>query len=95
MLDKDVFEFYPKEKGTRIKDIKAKVEKITGFSGIYGYTYIYSFVTNNFHFVWITSSRQMLKKGDLVILTGTIKKFDIYKGIHITYLTRCKITIKQ
>ena len=94
MLDDDTSEFYPEDEGTRIRGIEAIVGKITGFSGVYGYTYIYNFIVDNFHFVWMTSSHQSLEEGDTVVLAGTIKKFDTYKGVHITYLTRCKITIE-
>ena len=94
MLGEGASEFYPEDEGTRIRGIEATVEKITGFSGIYGYTYIYNFIVDNFHFVWMTSSHQSLEEGDTVVLAGTIKKFDTYKGVRITYLTRCKITIE-
>ena len=94
MLGEDASEFYPEDEGTRIRGIEATVEKIAGFSGVYGYTYIYNFIVDNFHFVWMTSSHQTFEEGDAVVLAGTIKKFDTYKGVHITYLTRCKITIE-
>lgn len=94
MLGDDTSEFYPKNEGTRIRGVEAKVEKIAGFSGAYGYTYIYNFSADNFHFVWMTSSHQSLEEGNAVILAGTIKKFDTYRGIKQTYLTRCKITIE-
>ena len=94
MLGEDASEFYPEDEGTRIRGIEATVGKITGFSGVYGYTYIYNFIVDNFHFVWMTSSHQTFEEGDAVVLAGTIKKFDTYKGVHITYLTRCKITIE-
>ena len=94
MLGNGTSEFYPEDEGTRIKGVEAKVEKIAGFSGVYGYTYIYNFSTDNFHFVWMTSSHQSLEEGDAVILTGTIKKFDTYRGVKITYLTRCKVIIE-
>lgn len=94
MLGEGASEFYPEDEGTRIRGIEATVGKITGFSGVYGYTYIYNFIADNFHFVWMTSSHQTLEEGNAVVLAGTIKKFDTYKGVHITYLTRCKITIE-
>lgn len=94
MLGEGASEFYPEDEGTRIRGIEATVGKITGFSGAYGYTYIYNFIADNFHFVWMTSSHQSLEEGDAVVLAGTIKKFDTYKGVHQTFLTRCKITIE-
>lgn len=94
MLGEGASEFYPEDEGTRIRGIEVTVGKITGFSGAYGYTYIYNFIADNFHFVWMTSSHQSLEEGDAVVLAGTIKKFDTYKGVHQTFLTRCKITIE-
>lgn len=94
MLGEGASEFYPEDEGTRIRGIEATVGKITGFSGAYGYTYIYNFIADNFHFVWMTSSHQSLEEGDAVVLAGTIKKFDTYKGVRQTFLTRCKITIE-
>lgn len=94
MLGNGASEFYPEDEGTRIRGVEAKVEKIAGFSGVYGYTYIYNFSADNFHFVWMTSSHQSLEEGDAVILAGTIKKFDTYRGVKITYLTRCKVIIE-
>lgn len=94
MLGEGASEFYPEDEGTRIRGIEATVGKITGFSGAYGYTYIYNFIADNFHFVWMTSSHQTLEEGDAIVLAGTIKKFDTYKGVRQTFLTRCKITIE-
>ena len=94
MLGEGASEFYPEDEGARIRGIEATVGKITGFSGAYGYTYIYNFIADNFHFVWMTSSHQSLEEGDVIVLTGTIKKFDTYKGVRQTFLTRCKITIE-
>lgn len=84
-------EFYPAPENTRIRNITTKVSKISGFAGIYGYTYVYTFTSKNYIFVWMTTSQQQCSVGDLVDLTGTIKKFDEYMGEKNTHLNRCKI----
>ena len=84
-------EFYPAPESTRIRNITAKVSKISGFEGIYGYTYVYTFVSENYIFVWMTTSQQQCSIGDLIDLSGTIKKFDEYMGDKITHLSRCRI----
>ena len=84
-------EFYPAPESTRIRNITAKISKVSGFAGIYGYTYVYTFTSENYVFIWMTATQQQLSVGDLVDLTGTIKKFDEYMGDKITHLSRCKL----
>ncbi len=85
-------EFYPGEIKERIYNITAKIKSIRGFEGMYGYTSVYTFTSQNYVFVWMTSKcDSTLAVGDTVDLTGTIKKFDEYMGINNTYLTRCKV----
>ena len=82
--------YYPGEEKERIRHITAKVSKVHGFAGMYGYCYVYTFKSGDYVFTWITSkSDANLAAGDLVDLTGTIKKFEEYLGEKITYLTRC------
>ena len=85
--------FYPAAEKDRIRNITAKVDSIHGFEGIYGYTSVYTFTSGDYVFVWMTSKCDLnLAVGDVVNLTGTIKKFDEYMGIKNTYLTRCVVT---
>ena len=84
-------EFYPAPEGTRIRNITTKVSKVSSFAGIYGYTHVYTFTSENYVFVWMTTAQQQCSVGDLVDLTGTIKKFDEYMGDKITHLSRCRI----
>lgn len=84
-------EFYPGVEKERIRNITAKVESIRGFEGIYGYTSVYIFTSENYVFVWMTSKAMDLTAGETVDLTGTIKKFDEYMGVNQTHLTRCII----
>lgn len=81
--------FYPANEKDRIRNITAKVKSIRGFEGYYGYTNIYTFTSEDYVFVWMTSKYLEVEAGDTIDLTGTIKKFDEYAGVNQTYLTRC------
>lgn len=84
--------YYPGVEKERIRNITAKVDSIRGFEGMYGYTSVYTFTSGDYVFVWMTSKCDLgLTAGETVDLTGTIKKFDEYLGIKITYLTRCVV----
>lgn len=84
--------YYPGAEKERIRNITAKVANIRGFEGTYGYTSVYTFTSENYVFVWMTSKCDLnLTIGETVDLTGTIKKFDEYMGIKNTYLTRCVV----
>ena len=84
--------YYPGVEKERVHNITAKVKSIHGFEGMYGYTFVYTFTSGDYVFVWITSKCNMnLAVGDTVDLTGTIKKFDEYMGVAQTYLTRCVV----
>ena len=85
-------EFYPAAEKERLRNITARVSNIRGFEGIYGYTFVYTFTSENYVFVWMTAKNDaQLAVGDVVDLTGTIKKFEEYMGVKTTYLTRCTI----
>ena len=85
-------EFYPGEEKDRIYDLQVKVDNIRGFNGLYGYTYIYTFVLENYVFVWMTAKNDLkIAADDIVNLTGTIKKFEEYNGVKNTYITRCTV----
>ena len=84
--------YYPGVEKDRIRNITAKVDNIRGFEGLYGYTTVYTFTSENYVFVWMTSKCDPnLTVGKTINLTGTIKKFDEYMGVKNTYLTRCSI----
>lgn len=82
--------FYPGAEKERIRNITAKVQSIRGFEGAYGYTAVYTFTSEDYVFIWMSSKCDVdFSVGDTVDLTGTIKKFDEYMGVKNTYLTRC------
>lgn len=81
--------YYPGVEKERIHNITAKVKSIRGFQGMYGYTSVYTFTSEDYIFVWMTSKALDIAVGETVDLTGTIKKFDEYMGEKQTHLTRC------
>lgn len=84
-------EYYPAEVKERLRNLKVEVNSIRSIGNeMYGTTNIYTFTLDKYVFVWITSSvHTELAVGDVVDLTGTVKKFDEYNGVYQTYLSRC------
>lgn len=85
--------YYPAKEKERIYNITAKLHKIGGFEGSYGYTFVYTFTSGDYVFVWMTTKQLEVEPGDLVDLTGTVKKFDEYLGVRQTHLNRCKVIV--
>ena len=65
---------HPSPIGSRLRNLQAKVVDIRGFDGYYGHTYIYKFADRDYIFVWMTTKELDIEVGDMVELTGTIKK---------------------
>ena len=84
--------YYPGAEKDRIRNITAKLSSIRGFEGIYGYTYVYTFTSGDYVFVWMTAKSINIECGEIVDLTGTIKSFDEYLGVRQTHLSRCVVT---
>ena len=86
-------EYYPAEAKERLRNLPVQVSNIkTIGSEMYGFTNIYTFTLDKYVFVWMTgATHSELKIGSSVFLTGTIKKFDKFDGVHQTYLSRCII----
>jgi hypothetical protein len=58
----------------------------------YGGSHLYTFITSDGNIIkWFASNRISKNIGDVVTLTGTVKKHDEYKGTNSTVLTRCKV----
>ena len=80
------------EVGERLKDLNVVVSNVRQFDGYYGTTTVYSFEDESGNKItWFSSKDKNIEIGDKVVLTGTIKKLDSYKGDNITILTRCKV----
>lgn len=85
-------DYYPAEIKERIRDLEVTFVKWHSFAGSYGTTFVYTFTLDTYTFVWMsTKLLPEFQRGQKVILTGTIKSFDIYEGIKVTYLTRCVV----
>ena len=83
-------DYYPVEEKERIRDIEVTFTEYHSFDGNYGTTFVYMFTLDTYTFVWMTSKLLSdIERGQKVLLTGTVKKFDMYDGIKTTYLTRC------
>jgi len=66
--------------------------KIGGFSGRYGYTYVYSFKDKNENLLtWMSAKNIGREVGESFLITGTIKNHQEYNHQKVTYITRCVI----
>ena len=86
------FEYFGEE-GEKYEGVKATFHSQKGFQGKYGWTYIYTFYTENDKecLVWFTSSMIYNEPGSAVELSFTVKGYEEYNGEETTLITRCKI----
>lgn len=89
----EISEYYPAAEKTRLHNITAIFTHRTSFDGTYGTSFVYTFKSENYVFVWFTSKPlgSNFVVGDTVDLTGTIKGFNEYDGIKQTCLNRCVV----
>lgn len=77
----------------RIIDIPVTLVSICGYTNQFGYSQAVKFETEDkSEIMWFTTANIKIKVGEKGILTGTVKKHDIYKNNKITIVTRCKIS---
>lgn len=79
------------EEKERLRDMHVTVSAIRTSEGFYGTTFIYTFMKGKDCLVWMSSSCKDIEVGDQILLTGTVKKFDTFRGTKQTYLSRCII----
>ena len=79
------------EEKDRIWDIKAEVVFKTYTSSDFGTSRLYIFQgeDGNRYKCFYTGATWSAEQGDKVLLTGTVKKHEIYRGKKATMLTRC------
>ena len=79
------------EIGDRLRDIKAEVVFKTYTSSDFGTSrlYILQGEDGNRYKCFYTGSTWSAEQGDKVLLTGTVKKHEVYRGKKATMLTRC------
>lgn len=79
--------------GDRLRDVKLTLQfqRVVG-SNDFGDCVLIKFVDDAGNlYSWFTSAGSGLNIGEQCLLTGTVKKHNIYEGIAETVLTRCKI----
>lgn len=86
-----ISEYYDGAVGDRIRNITATFKSYRGFAGRYGWTNIYTFNHGDNVLVWFTAKDLELEKGQVVDFTGTIKKFEEFRGVKTTQFSRCII----
>lgn len=77
--------------GERLRNLTVKLKSAVGFDGNYGWTNIYKFLYGDNELVWMTSKELEFEKGDILDLTGTVKKQEEFRGVRTTQLSRCII----
>ena len=75
----------------KISNVEVTLTKSRSFDGMYGTTYIYTFVEGKHVYVWFTSKILPYAIGDTVVLSGTVKEHKDYLGEHQTVVTRCRV----
>lgn len=82
---------YVGEVGERLRNLTAIFKSTRGFSGKYGWTNIHTFQIGEDILVWFTAKDLDLEKGQIVDLTGTVKKHEEFREVKTTQLSRCII----
>ncbi len=77
--------------GERLRDLEVTFVSGRGFSSRYGWTNLYTFKQGENILIWFTQKDLDLEEGQTVLLTGTVKKHDEFRGVKNTQLSRCII----
>lgn len=80
---------YVGEIGDRLRNVTAVYKSTKGFNSRFGWTNIHTFKIGENVLVWFTQKDLDLEKGVTVDLTGTVKKFEEFRGVKTTHITRC------
>lgn len=80
------------EVGQRLRTLTAVYKSSRGFAGQYGWTNIHTFQIGDDVLVWFTGVElDYLERGETIILSGTVKKHEEFRGVKTTQLSRCLI----
>lgn len=80
------------EEKERFYDYAVTLKSVRGMDTRFGWTQLVKFEdANGSELDWWTAVEIKAEVGDQVLLTGTVKKFEEYKGNKITVVNRCKI----
>ena len=77
------------EVGQRLRNKTAIYVSTRGFAGMYGWTNIHTFQIGEDVLVWFTACEVEAEVGAPVILSGTVKKHEEFRGVKTTQLSRC------
>ena len=82
------------EEKERFYDYAVVLKSVRGMETRFGYTQLVKFEDANGNILqWWTAVEIKAEVGDHVLLTGTVKAHDEYKGIKSTTVTRCRLKI--
>ena len=82
---------YMGQPGERLRHVTALLKSARGFSGMYGWTNIYTFTIGDNLLVWMTSVTLDIKPDTIIDLSATITKHETYHGKKTTRINRCKV----
>lgn len=75
----------------KIGNLPVKLVKITPFCEAFGFSQVVKFLNGDNIITWFTATDIPYDEGSDLLLSGTIKKLDIYKSQKQTIMTRCKL----
>lgn len=84
---------YVGEEKERLRDLHVILEGSRTVESYYGTSILYTFKMGDNVLTWFCSGAGLsddIEKGDTILLTGTVKKHQIYNGVKQTVLNRCK-----
>lgn len=82
---------YVGEIGERLRSIPVVFEKVITFEGKYGVGKVYRFNADGAQLSWFTEVEKDLEEGAEYVLSGTVKKHEVYGNTKVTQLGRCII----
>ena len=84
---------YIGEEKERLRDLHVTLVGSRTVESYYGTSILYTFKMGDNVLTWFCSGAGLdedIEKGDTILLTGTVKKHQIYNGVKQTVLNRCK-----
>lgn len=80
---------YYGEVGERFRGIPATYIKSRSFDTQYGWTVLHTFQIGENVLNWFTQKELDFAEGQAILLSGTVKKHEEYRGVKTTQLSRC------
>lgn len=77
---------------SKFSNLTVTLVKKHGFDGMYGWTNIFTFVTEDDKtLTWFTATEHDIEIGTKLLIRGSVKDRKEYKGVRTTIVTRCKL----